>query len=1116
MPFRKIKLKQILLLALCLHLIMLVAGFGVWSWIDFQESEDKAAEELEAAGLLLDEHVLRSFAAIDGALLQTADMVQEMGVASLPSEAAWRRMRSIARPLPISGAIFLYDRDGNPIGSSASYPFTTTNVSDRQYFQELIAGKAEYFIGKALQGRSVHKLFFPIARSIKGTHGRVEAVAQVGVEADYIADLFTKVDLHGKTFGLYKASDGTLVVRHPVTERHLGETIVSQPFFTEITNGRPRWTGWVPGEDGRQLLSARTMSELPVILTASMKSHDVFDHAYTQLRWRSLALVVAIAALAILGFMLLKSAQREASIREKQKRAEEDLRLSEQRFRMALRNAPVSVAVQDLSLKYVWAYNQRTARPEEIVGRFDTDIFTPEEAAHLTAIKRRVIQDNVEVQEEMWLNRSSGPRFLNVFWEPIRDEGGKVVGVGNATVDLTAMKTAEDALRQSEERYRGLFNSMIEGFCVIEMIFDPDGKPVDYRFIEANPMFETLTGLKDVPGKRIREILPGNEEHWYEVYGKVALTGEPARFARFAEALGRWYEVNAYRVNEPPLGRVAILFNDITERKHAEQALRESESKLRLALDAAYLISFEWDIPANEVRRFASAEPSLEATPMDKPGTFEQVCEAVHPDDRQAFIMKVHAALEREDGEYESEFRVVRPGGDVAWLYERGRVERDSTGRPLRLIGLSQDITSRKLAENVVRDAKENLERIVAERTAELFTANRELEQRAGQLRQLAGELTMTEQRERKRLAKILHDGLQQHLVAAKLQVGGLVHPVNDKETNETATRVESILDDALKVSRTLAAELSPPILHDSGLLAGLEWLSRWMSDRHGMKVEVQTEQADAPRMADDVKAFLFEAVRELLLNVLKHAGTKSARIHLATEGGSTMRITVSDNGVGFDAASLLDTGKTIGGFGLFSIRERIALIGGGLHCDTSPGMGTKLTLTAPLEAPILQDEAPPERGRRKTGRLPDPSPREGKIRILLVDDHAVMREGLARLLAQEPDFEVVGQASDGKEAIEQATSLIPDVLLMDISMPGMSGMEATKVIHQQHPGIRIIGLSLYTASERAKEMLDAGAVFYLTKSGPAADLKAAIRTCIKEKIADKTARQADSQRLKD
>ena len=119
------------------------------------------------------------------------------------------------------------------------------------------------------------------------------------------------------------------------------------------------------------------------------------------------------------------------------KQAEEALRESEQRFRLALRNAPVSVSAQDHNLRYVWAYNQRTARPEEIIGKLDSDIFTAEEAEHLTLIKRRVLDENVELREQMWLDRPGGRMFLDVCFEPIHDGAGRVIGVGTATVDLT-------------------------------------------------------------------------------------------------------------------------------------------------------------------------------------------------------------------------------------------------------------------------------------------------------------------------------------------------------------------------------------------------------------------------------------------------------------------------------------------------------------------------------------------------------------------------------------------------------------------------------------------------------------------------------------------------------
>jgi PAS domain S-box-containing protein len=146
---------------------------------------------------------------------------------------------------------------------------------------------------------------------------------------------------------------------------------------------------------------------------------------------------------------------------------------------------------------------------------------------------------------------------------------------------------AEQALRESEAKYRGLFESIDEGFCVIEVIFDDAGKAVDYRFLEVNPSFESLTGIKDAPGKTIRQIVPELEEHWFELYGRVALTGVPERFENRAEQLGRWYEVHALRHGQPEDRRVAILFNDITARKQAEERLMRANHRLSFLSEAA-------------------------------------------------------------------------------------------------------------------------------------------------------------------------------------------------------------------------------------------------------------------------------------------------------------------------------------------------------------------------------------------------------------------------------------------------------------------------------------------------------------------------------------------------
>ncbi len=139
-----------------------------------------------------------------------------------------------------------------------------------------------------------------------------------------------------------------------------------------------------------------------------------------------------------------------------------------------------------------------------------------------------------------------------------------------------------EELHMGAEKYRSLFNSIEVGFCVIEMIFDTQDNPVDYRFVETNPAFVQQTGLADAVGRTMRSMVPGHEQHWFDIYGKVATTGNSIRFENGAEALGGyWYDVHAFRVGEPGSYRVAILFNDITHRKQVEAALRASEDHLR-------------------------------------------------------------------------------------------------------------------------------------------------------------------------------------------------------------------------------------------------------------------------------------------------------------------------------------------------------------------------------------------------------------------------------------------------------------------------------------------------------------------------------------------------------
>ncbi len=156
-----------------------------------------------------------------------------------------------------------------------------------------------------------------------------------------------------------------------------------------------------------------------------------------------------------------------------------------------------------------------------------------------------------------------------------RDQGVAFV------LDLTERKRAEVEFRESEQNYRMLFESIDEGFCTIEVLFDQNEKPVDYRFLQISPSFERQTGIKNAAGRRMREIAPQHEEHWFDIYGRIALTGEPMRFENEAKQLGRWYNVYAFRIEDPKRRRIGVLFKDITERKRAEAEARESERRYR-------------------------------------------------------------------------------------------------------------------------------------------------------------------------------------------------------------------------------------------------------------------------------------------------------------------------------------------------------------------------------------------------------------------------------------------------------------------------------------------------------------------------------------------------------
>ncbi|HEV7330269.1 MAG TPA: PAS domain S-box protein [Flavisolibacter sp.] len=178
--------------------------------------------------------------------------------------------------------------------------------------------------------------------------------------------------------------------------------------------------------------------------------------------------------------------------------------------------------------------------------------------------------------------------YFDMVYQPYYDdESLQPSGVFTLSYNVTELVEARKRVEENEEKYRSLFESMDQGFCVLEMIFDEGGQPVDYRFLEANPVFEELTGLKDALGKTARELVPNLEAHWFTLYGNVALTGKPIRFIEGSEAMGRWFDVYAYRPGGEESRKVALLFTNITEQRKTQAAMKVSEERFRHMVEQA-------------------------------------------------------------------------------------------------------------------------------------------------------------------------------------------------------------------------------------------------------------------------------------------------------------------------------------------------------------------------------------------------------------------------------------------------------------------------------------------------------------------------------------------------
>ncbi len=419
----------------------------------------------------------------------------------------------------------------------------------------------------------------------------------------------------------------------------------------------------------------------------------------------------------------------------------------------------------------------------------------------------------------------------------------------------------------------------------------------------------------------------------------IRRTGQPTVVEHVhydAAGAARNVEVHAFPIFDAAHQLVQIIEYcvDITERKRVEQALRASEERLRASFDNAGVGLAE----ATTEYRFISVNDCL--CQILGYSRAELIGKTVHeltaPEDRatsDAWNARLHDGRSKR---IDYEKRYLRRDGSRLWVHVTVSVIHAADGRPRRFIATIEDINERKEAEAAFRDLNAMLETKVAQRTAEL-------EHRARQLQRLTLELSEAEDQERRRLAEILHDDLQQLLAAAKFHLGLLKSQVKqDPSQQALAGQIEQMLKEAIEKSRSLSHELSPAVLHGGDFAGALRWLAEQVQAKHGLVVHVQAAGTIDVR-SDALRSFLYKAALETLFNVVKHAGVKNAYVRVRRLG-RYVGLSVLDRGRGFDPQDL----KVTAGFGLLSIRERVELLGGRMKIHSAKGHGSAFYIIVP------------------------------------------------------------------------------------------------------------------------------------------------------------------------
>jgi len=558
-------------------------------------------------------------------------------------------------------------------------------------------------------------------------------------------------------------------------------------------------------------------------------------------------------------------------------------------------------------------------KPEELIGSDEISIIHPDDRTNVTENGRKMLKGEVLSPIEFRIVSKQGDiRWMMEAISSISYRGKPAI-LGNV-MEITALKEASEKLRDLETLEGSILDAIphaVLGFDMRQIIF-------------ASNAVETVLGWKpdELVGRNAR-ILYQNDDDYGLIgslfYGKAK--NKKLSVDKFAcrrkDGRDIVCRVSAARIgDDEDIRRVVAVYEDITEHVERDEALREERDRAQKYLDiaGAVIIAIDDHGQVTLVNQKGCEILGYDQDEILGKNWFEsfvpkKVCKKVKWTYHQLMAGDMTSA------EYYENPLLTRDGNEriISW---HNNLVRDDEGRIIGVLSSGEDITERKLAEDKLLDYYERL-------------------------RVLSSELSLTEQRERQKIATELHDRIGQSMAVSKIKLEALQKDLSLPEQSHSIKEIIELIDQLIYDTRSLTFELSPPILYILGLGAALEWLAEQFQEKHGIPVRI-TQKGEIKKLDNDMAFFLFRSTQELLINIAKHANAHMVRLNVR-KMRREIHVDVEDDGVGFDTFKIEYPPNSSGGFGIFSIRERLNYLGGQFFIQSKPGRGTHVKMVVPV-----------------------------------------------------------------------------------------------------------------------------------------------------------------------